>query len=60
MTLLIAFPLQVIILYLILYGLFLLTYCRITYPLSSSHILSLSGDTGGSADASEYPRERLE
>jgi hypothetical protein len=40
MTLLIAFPLQVIILYLILYGLFLLAYCRITYPLSSSHILS--------------------
>jgi hypothetical protein len=40
MTLLIAFPLQVIILYLILYGLFSLAYCRITYPLSSSHILS--------------------
>jgi hypothetical protein len=41
MTLLIAFPLQVIILYLILYGLFSLAYCRINYPLSSSHILSL-------------------
>jgi hypothetical protein len=40
MTLLIAFPLQVIILYLILYCLFSLAYCCITYPLSSSHILS--------------------
>jgi hypothetical protein len=40
MTLLIAFPLQVIILYLILYRLFSLAYCRITYPLSSSHIPS--------------------
>jgi hypothetical protein len=40
MTLLIAFPLQVIILYLILYGLFSLAYCCITYPLSSSHIPS--------------------
>jgi hypothetical protein len=40
MTLLIAFPLQVIILYVILYGLFSLAYCRITYPLSSSHIPS--------------------
>jgi hypothetical protein len=40
MTLLIAFPLQVIILYLILYRLVSLAYCRITYPLSSSHILS--------------------
>jgi hypothetical protein len=40
MTLLTAFPLQVIILYLILYGLFSLAYCRITYPLSSSHIPS--------------------
>jgi hypothetical protein len=40
MTLLIAFPLQVIIPYLILYHLFSLTYCCITYPLSSSHILS--------------------
>jgi hypothetical protein len=40
MTLLIAFPLQVIIPYLILYRLLLLTYCRITYPLSSSHIPS--------------------
>jgi hypothetical protein len=40
MTLLIAFPLQVIVSYLILYRLLLLTYCRITYPLPSSHILS--------------------
>jgi hypothetical protein len=40
MTLLTAFPLQVIILYLILYGLFSLAYCHITYPLSSSHIPS--------------------
>jgi hypothetical protein len=40
MTLLIAFPLWVIILYLILYSLFSLAYCHITYPLSSSHILS--------------------
>jgi hypothetical protein len=40
MTLLIAFPLQVIIPYLILYHLFLLTYCRITYLLSSSYIPS--------------------
>jgi hypothetical protein len=40
MTLLIAFPLQVIILYLILYSLFSLAYCHIIYPLSSSHILS--------------------
>jgi hypothetical protein len=40
MTLLIAFPLQVIILYLILYGLFSLAYCRIIYLLSSSHIPS--------------------
>jgi hypothetical protein len=40
MTLLIAFPLQVIILYLILYCLFLLAYCCITYLLPSSHILS--------------------
>jgi hypothetical protein len=40
MTSLIAFPLQVIIPYLILYCLLLLTYCHITYPLSSSHILS--------------------
>jgi hypothetical protein len=39
-TLLIAFPLQVIIPYLILYHLLSLTYCCITYPLSSSHILS--------------------
>jgi hypothetical protein len=38
MTLLIALPLQVIILYLILYCLFPLGYYRITYPLSSSHI----------------------
>jgi hypothetical protein len=37
MTLLTAFPLQVIILYLILYG---LAYCRITYLLSSSYIPS--------------------
>jgi hypothetical protein len=40
MTLLIAFPLQVIILYPILYGLFLLAYCRITYLLPGSHIPS--------------------
>jgi hypothetical protein len=40
MTLLIAFPLQVIIPYLILYHLFSLTYYHITYLLSSSHILS--------------------
>jgi hypothetical protein len=40
MTLLTAFLLQVIILYLILYCLFSLAYCRITYPLPSSHILS--------------------
>jgi hypothetical protein len=40
MTLLTTFLLQVIILYLILYGLFLLAYCRIIYLLSSSHILS--------------------
>jgi hypothetical protein len=40
MTLLTAFPLQVIILYLILYSLFSLAYCRITYLLSSSHIPS--------------------
>jgi hypothetical protein len=39
-TLLIAFPLQVIISYLILYHLLLLAYYRITYLLSSSHILS--------------------
>jgi hypothetical protein len=39
MTLLTAFPVQVI-LYLILYRLLLLAYCRITYPLSSSHIPS--------------------
>jgi hypothetical protein len=38
--LLIAFPLQVIIPYFILYCLLLLAYCRITYPLSSSHIPS--------------------
>jgi hypothetical protein len=38
MTLLTAFPLKVIILYLFLYHLFSLAYCRITYPLSSSHI----------------------
>jgi hypothetical protein len=42
MTLLIAFPLQVIIPYLILYCLFPLTYCHITYLLSSSHIPSPS------------------
>jgi hypothetical protein len=40
MTLLIAFPLQVIIPYLILYCLFSLTYCHITDLLSSSHIPS--------------------
>jgi hypothetical protein len=40
MTLLVAFPLQVIIPYLILYRLSLLTYHCITYPLSSSHIPS--------------------
>jgi hypothetical protein len=40
MTLLTAFPLQVIILYLMLYGLFSLAYCRIIHPLSSSHIPS--------------------
>jgi hypothetical protein len=40
MTLLTAFPLQVIIPYLILYRLLSLNYCRITYPLSSSHIPS--------------------
>jgi hypothetical protein len=40
MTLLIAFPLQVIILYLILYCLFSLAYYRITYLLPYSHILS--------------------
>jgi hypothetical protein len=40
MTLLTAFPLQVIILYLILYRLFSLAYYRITYPLPCSHILS--------------------
>jgi hypothetical protein len=40
MTLLIAFPLQVIVSYLILYCLFSLAYCRITYPLSSNHIPS--------------------
>jgi hypothetical protein len=40
MTLLTTFPLQVIIPYLILYGLFLLAYCRIIYLLSSSHIPS--------------------
>jgi hypothetical protein len=40
MTLLTAFPLQVIIPYLVLYRLLSLTYCRITYLLSSSHILS--------------------
>jgi hypothetical protein len=42
MTLLIASPLQVIIPYLILYCLFSLTYCRITYPLSSSLPIALS------------------
>jgi hypothetical protein len=40
MTLLIAFPLQVIVSYLILYRLLSLTYCHITYPLPSSHIPS--------------------
>jgi hypothetical protein len=40
MNLLTTFPLQVIILYLILYGLFSLAYYRITYLLSSSHIPS--------------------
>jgi hypothetical protein len=40
MTLLTAFPLQVIIQHLILYCLFSLIHCHITYPLSSSHILS--------------------
>jgi hypothetical protein len=40
MTLLTAFPLQVIILYLILYGLFSLAYCCITYLLSRSYIPS--------------------
>jgi hypothetical protein len=40
MILLIAFPLQVIISYLILYHLLLLPHCCITYPLPSSHIPS--------------------
>jgi hypothetical protein len=40
MTLLIAFPLQVIISYLILYRLLLLPHCHITYLLPSSHIPS--------------------
>jgi hypothetical protein len=40
MTLLTAFPLQVIILYLFLYRLFSLAYCHITYLLSRSHIPS--------------------
>jgi hypothetical protein len=30
----------------------------LAHPLTN--IAQLSGDTGGSADASEYPRERLE
>jgi hypothetical protein len=50
MTLLTTFPLQVIILYLILYGLFLFAYYRITYPLSSSHICQ------GTPVASDWPR----
>jgi hypothetical protein len=40
MTLLTAFPWQVIIPYLILYHLFPLAYYRITYLLPCSHILS--------------------
>jgi hypothetical protein len=40
MTLLIAFPLQVIVSYFILHHLLLLTYHLITYLLPSSHILS--------------------
>jgi hypothetical protein len=40
MTLLVAFPLQVIILYLNFYHLFLLAYYRITYLLPCSHIPS--------------------
>jgi hypothetical protein len=40
MTLLTAFPLLVIILYLILYHLFLLAYYLITYLLPCSHIPS--------------------
>jgi hypothetical protein len=40
MTLLIAFPLQVIILYLNFYCLFSLAYYRITYPLPCRNILS--------------------
>jgi hypothetical protein len=40
MTLLIAFPLQVIVSYFILHHLSLLTYHLITYPLPSGHILS--------------------
>jgi hypothetical protein len=40
MTLLTAFPLQVIIPYLFLYRLVLLAYCWITYPLPRSHIPS--------------------
>jgi hypothetical protein len=40
MTLLIAFPLQVIVSYFILHCLVLLPYCFITYLLPSSHILS--------------------
>jgi hypothetical protein len=41
MTLLTAFPLQVIILHFIEYRLFLIAYYRITYLLPCSHILSL-------------------
>jgi hypothetical protein len=40
MTLLIAFPLQVIVLYFILHHLLLLPYCFMTYPLPSSYIPS--------------------
>jgi hypothetical protein len=40
MTLLIAIPLQVIILHFIQYHLFLIAYCRITYPFPCSHIPS--------------------
>jgi hypothetical protein len=40
MTLLIAFPLQVIVSYFILYHLLSLLYRRTTYLLPSSHILS--------------------
>jgi hypothetical protein len=40
MTLLIVFPMQVIVSYFILHHLLSLTYHHITYPLPSSHIPS--------------------